>query len=147
VDRLADRALIAALTPTAPYAPTPWHARHTGDDHALAPATRRQPLDDDACPAWSAVMALVTRRWWGRAGRTLGARGLLGPVRVPGDRMACAKLADPVPGDAHGEDPSVSRSVERVRPCLVDGRLIRHRQEVLVEDRGRVRAPAPRQRS
>ena len=30
---------------------------------------------------------------------------------------------------------------------LVDGRPIRHRQEVLVEDRGRVRAAAPPQRS
>ena len=48
-----DRALIAALTRLLPSPPTPRAARHPGHDPALAPPTRRPPLDHPARPARS----------------------------------------------------------------------------------------------
>ena len=46
-----DRALIAALDPSAPRSPAPRAARHAGHDPALAPTTRHPPLDHPARPA------------------------------------------------------------------------------------------------
>jgi hypothetical protein len=48
-----DRALIAALTRLLPGPPTPRAARHPGHHPALAPPTRRPPLDHPARPARS----------------------------------------------------------------------------------------------